>query len=130
MQFPDTVRILLLDDDPDMATELSDSMGRDPDRKFSVTQETELDPALHRLLRDTYDIVFVDYDLGNLKGDIFAYTATLSKTGMPVVLLTGFPKHSLDTDTRVLLARSRIHYLDKAKLGTLDWEGFLAGLLE
>ena len=85
---PAEVRVLLVDDDPDLAALTAASLERADDR-FSVETETSVDAGLSRLETADLDCIVSDYDMPGLTGVEFLDRVRADYPDLPFILFTG-----------------------------------------
>ena len=79
------MRVLLVEDDPDLATALHSSLTRDA---HVVTVATDGIQALERASEFDFDVIVLDRDLPRLSGDAVCQELKRSGTVIPVLMLT------------------------------------------
>ena len=85
-----TPRILIVDDDPEVATMLARSLSR---RGFQIDSTSSPDEALARASEVAYDAALLDLVMPGRDGSELAAALRVKLPGLPVALLTGY-KHS------------------------------------
>jgi CheY-like chemotaxis protein len=85
-----TPRILIVDDDPEVATMLARSLSR---RGFQIDSTSSPDEALARASQVTYDAALLDLVMPGRDGSELAAALREKLPGLPVALVTGY-KHS------------------------------------
>lgn len=82
--------ILIVDDDPEVATMLARSLSR---RGFQIDSTSSPEEALTRASETAYDAALLDLVMPGRDGSELAAALRLKIPGLPVALLTGY-KHS------------------------------------
>jgi DNA-binding response OmpR family regulator len=85
-----TPRILIVDDDPEVATMLARSLAR---RGFQIDSTSSAEEALARASEVVYDAALLDLVMPGRDGSELAAALREKIPGLPVALLTGY-KHS------------------------------------
>jgi CheY-like chemotaxis protein len=80
-------RILIVDDDPEVATMLSRSLSR---RGFQIDSTNSPEEALARAAETAYDAALLDLVMPGRDGAELAAALRLKIPGLPVALLTGY----------------------------------------
>ena len=80
-------RILVVDDDPEIATMLSRSLTR---RGFAIETTASADEALARVANTTYEAALLDLVMPGQDGAALATQLRAKIPGLPVALLTGY----------------------------------------
>ena len=83
-------RILIVDDDPEVATMLARSLAR---RGFQIDSTSSPDEALSRATEVPYDAALLDLVMPGRDGSELAAALRVKLPGLPVALITGY-KHS------------------------------------
>ncbi len=95
------MRILLVDDDPQVLKVLGDGL-RILGNHYEVTCAASAEAAIEALEADSYDLLISDLRLPNLSGlDLIAY-ARARQFNLPVILITGHPDVNLQAYQQVL----------------------------
>lgn len=93
-------RVLLVDDDEDEYVLLRDMFTSLPDKgsaaRFQLDWAATYDEGLERLARNRYDILLVDYHLGQYNGFDLIRQARERQIAVPSILLTGQGSYELD----------------------------------
>jgi PAS domain S-box-containing protein len=93
-----TLRVLLVEDDPDdhlLTRKLVEAV---PDERVELAWEPTFDGALEALARDEYDVLLVDYRLDGRTGLELIQEARRRHCTTPVVVLTGVGDRALDQE--------------------------------
>ncbi len=93
---PTTLRVLLVEDDPDdhlLTRKLVEAV---PDERVELAWEPTFDGALAALARDEFDVLLVDYQLDGRTGLELIQEARRHHCTTPVVVLTGVGDRALD----------------------------------
>ncbi|HYC56296.1 MAG TPA: response regulator [Candidatus Binatia bacterium] len=94
----ETVRILLVDDDPDYPVLLRDYLSDVVDRKYDIDWAASYRTACEHIRKNTYDAYLVDYRLGEHTGlDLLRNELERGRLG-PVIVLTGQATRELDLE--------------------------------
>ncbi|HYB99042.1 MAG TPA: response regulator [Candidatus Limnocylindrales bacterium] len=94
----DTVRVLLVDDDPDYPVLLRDLLSDIVDCKYEIDWASSYRTACEHIRRNTYDAYLVDYRLGEHTGlDLLRNELERGRLG-PVIVLTGQATRELDLE--------------------------------
>lgn len=85
----DTLRILLIEDDPGDALLLREMLAEEKDPAFEVTHAGRLQEGLDFLSREAFDVILTDLDLPDSRR-MATFTQEQSKApGLPIIILTG-----------------------------------------
>ena len=95
----EVIRVLLVEDDPEDALLLRETLADVPSAQFEVTDVGTLAAALPRLREPGFEVVLLDLSLPDSQGFETFETVKASGSEVPVVLLTG-----LDDETLALRA--------------------------
>src|SRR5205085_9515902 len=109
-------RVLVVDDDPDVRTFLSDFLN---DHGFAVEEAADGTAALASLTRSRPDLLVVDYAMPGLNGAEIATKARARYPGLPIVFVTGFAdtaviEATFGTDARLVRKPFRTNELQAA----------------
>lgn len=85
--FPDTIRVLHVDDEPDLADLTATYLERE-DERFTVETETRASRGLDRLDNEDYDCVVSDYNMPGMDGIEFLETVREEYPNLPFILFT------------------------------------------
>lgn len=85
MRVPAKLRILVVDDDPAIATTLADLLGS----RYDVVVECDSRRALDTLQADAFDVVVTDYDMPYANGAVMCQQARMTNPGCRTVVMTG-----------------------------------------
>ncbi|MEO0564235.1 MAG: response regulator, partial [Chloroflexota bacterium] len=108
----ETLSILLVDDDEDEYILLNDML-HDVDGTYTLVWAPTYDSALERLTTEPFDVLLFDYHLGEHTGLDLLAEATVTDSGVPVILLTGLDDDDVGTEA---IRAGATDYLRKAKL--------------
>ncbi len=92
-------RILVVDDEPEMATVIEQALTR---RGYDVTQLQSADAAWELLEREDFDVVVTDINMKGMNGVELTERSARNRHDVPVIVITAFG--SLETATAVLRA--------------------------
>ena len=92
-------RILVVDDEPEMATVIEQALTR---RGYDVTQLQSGDAAWELLEREDFDVVVTDINMKGMNGVELTERSAQNRHDVPVIVITAFG--SLETATAVLRA--------------------------
>jgi len=92
-------RILVVDDEPEMATVIEQALTR---RGYEVTQLQSADAAWELLEREDFDVVVTDINMKGMNGVELTERSARNRHDVPVIVITAFG--SLETATAVLRA--------------------------
>jgi len=92
-------RILVVDDEPEMATVIEQALTR---RGYEVTQLQSADAAWELLEREDFDVVVTDINMKGMNGVELTERSAQNRHDVPVIVITAFG--SLETATAVLRA--------------------------
>lgn len=113
------LRVLLVDDDEDMAFLVRADLGAASERTFAVDWVPGALEALHALRGQRYDFLLLDQRLGASSGLELLSTLRASLHLPPALLLTGGPEASLERRAR-----------EEGALGVFDKSALIQGVLE
>lgn len=91
----DTVRILLVEDNPADERLIRIALSEDPHRKFDVTSASTLDGALELAQTLPLDAILLDLHLPDSSGPANVRTLALAVPRTPILAITGFDDDSL-----------------------------------
>ena len=113
------LHILLIDDDSDYAEILNALVEEFELIDAQITWQPNVEEALNQLLSDSFDLIIVDFHLGEQNGiDILEKAEALSSK-KPFILMTG--QGNLEVDERALKAGAT-EFLDKKNLNSKNLE--------
>ncbi|MBX3187930.1 MAG: sigma-54-dependent Fis family transcriptional regulator [Labilithrix sp.] len=92
-------RILVVDDEPEMATVIEQALTR---RNYQATQKHSADAAWELLEREDFDVVVTDINMKGMNGVELTERIAKNRHDVPVIVITAFG--SLETATAVLRA--------------------------
>jgi signal transduction histidine kinase len=84
-----TIRVLLIEDDPDDYLLTRDQLAQVHGRSFELDWESTYAGGLEALARDAHDVCIVDYHLGEHSGLDLLHAATEAGRNTPLIMLTG-----------------------------------------
>ncbi|MFW6457386.1 MAG: PP2C family protein-serine/threonine phosphatase [Planctomycetota bacterium] len=94
-----TVKVLLVEDDPDDAFLIHEMLGESRTVDFDLTHVTRLSEATESLDEQHYDIVLLDLTLPDSTGIDTFYKLNASTPRPPIVVLTGLADEQMGTET-------------------------------
>ncbi|QPV61496.1 PAS domain S-box protein [Halosimplex litoreum] len=94
---PTTIRVLHVDDDPDLSALVASALEREDDR-FDVTTATSPDEGLDVLADERVDCVVSDYDMPGTNGIEFLERVRADHPDLPFVLYTGKGSEEVASD--------------------------------
>src|SRR5262245_845397 len=92
---PDTLELLLVEDNPGDADLVSESLWSISPSSFSITHVSRLNDALARLRQGPYSVVLLDLSLPDAHGLHALKQAQLAAAGVPIVVMTGLDDEAL-----------------------------------
>jgi two-component system response regulator AtoC len=92
-------RVLVVDDEPEMAAVVEQSLGR---RGYAAVRETNGDAAWERLEQQDFDVVVTDLNMRGMSGIALTERIVKNRKDLPVIVLTAFG--SLETAIATLRA--------------------------
>jgi two-component system, NtrC family, response regulator AtoC len=92
-------RILVVDDEPEMATVIEQALTR---RGYFAARENSADAAWERLQRDDFDVVITDLNMRGMSGVELTDRIAKNRKDLPVIVITAFG--SLETAIATLRA--------------------------
>lgn len=92
---PSSIRVLLVEDDPDAARLAIRRLESYSDADFRVSHERTLADALARLEEESFDGMVLDVGLPDVDGLVTLAHASLISRHVPIVILTGNPDATL-----------------------------------
>ena len=107
------LRVLLVEDDPDDHVLTRMLVEAIPDDRVELDWEASFQGALEAIARDDYDVLLVDYSLGERTGLEFIHEARRRHCTTPVVVLTGMGDRALDQQA---MRSGATDYLVKSRL--------------
>jgi PAS domain S-box-containing protein len=116
-ELPETVRILHVDDEPDLA-ELTAEILERHDERLSVETATDAREGLDHLSGETFDCIVSDYDMPEMDGLEFLETVRKEYDDLPFILYTGKGSEEVASEA---IARGVTDYLQK-KPGSEQYE--------
>ena len=113
MEFENTIRILLIDDDEDDSIIIRELLSNVSTQSYELDWRADHDSALNALSRRAFDICLLDFRLGRGSGlDLLKVIAETTRN-LPVILLTGAGDHRVDLDA---MRAGAADYLPKSTL--------------
>lgn len=109
----ESIRLLILDDDPEDVELLEDLLRDAPTLGVEVAAEHTTRGALERLDEGTVDVLLVDYRLGAESGADFIRHPLVVRSRIPAILMTGVGTPEVD---REALEAGAVDYLPKDEL--------------
>jgi PAS domain S-box-containing protein len=94
---PETIRILLVDDDPNFIDMTATALERE-DTRFSVETTTSVTEALEHIAEPAYDCIVSDYDMPAQNGIEFLESVRESAPDLPFILFTGKGSEEIASD--------------------------------
>ena len=94
---PTTIRVLHVDDDPDLSALVASALEREDDR-FEVVTATSPDEGLETLAAERVDCVVSDYDMPGTDGIEFLERVRADHPDLPFVLYTGKGSEEVASD--------------------------------
>jgi two-component system, cell cycle sensor histidine kinase and response regulator CckA len=95
----DTMKLLLIEDDEDDVVIAQDLLAEIPNHEFDVTWINDYDDALFSMISNQYDIILLDYRLGQYNGIDLLKEANQKGCEVPVILLTGQDDYDIDVES-------------------------------
>ncbi len=111
---PDTIQILLIEDDPDDVLLLKVSLAKAKDVKIKLTHADHLSTGLIQLAEQDYDVILLDLNLPDSRGLETLTTILKGFPKMPVVVLSGLAD---DAITIAAVKQGAQDYLVKGEIG-------------
>lgn len=108
-----SVRVLLIDDDQEDAILLEHQLAKLKDFDVEFVWTNDVRDALHQIRGSDFDVLFVDYRLGNSSGMGLMSQLLEDDPQRAVVMVTGFGDENARTEC---LRRGAIDYLSKSDL--------------
>ena len=91
-----SVRVLVLDDDPDDAFLIVDHFEDISGQSYEVDSTDDIDEAIDRLARDEFDILLCDYRMGAVSGVEVLERMRSRGIDTPTILMTGVSNDEVD----------------------------------
>ena len=91
-----TVRVLLIDNDPEDRAWLADLLHSGPRHRYAVTMACSYEEGLAALGRGGFDICLLDYQLGGRTGLDLLRSPAAAALNAPIVVLTGHDDYEID----------------------------------
>lgn len=107
------LRVLLVDDDPDLCVLTRAMLEDDPVWRFEVDWASSYEQALSLLASQRYDAALIDFWLGAYTGEDLLKTETFRNARVAGVMLTGDASPSLDASA---MAAGAVDYLVKSEV--------------
>ncbi len=106
---PANCRILIVDDEPDVAQLISDLL---EERGFAVSALTKATDALHLIQTQTYDVILSDFKMPGMNGEVFHNTllATAPRYKGRIGYITG---DAMSPETAEFLKKMECPYIEK-----------------
>src|SRR4051794_27625263 len=98
-QTPARHRVLIVDDEPEMATVIEQALAR---RGYIATQLHSADTAWELIEREDFDVVVTDINMRGMNGIQLTERIAQNRHDVPVIVITAFG--SVETATAVLRA--------------------------
>lgn len=96
-----TPRVLIVDDDPDMAAALLENLG-DLGQEYALEQVNSGEEALARLRQAEYSLILTDYKMPNMDGLDLARAVRRISPDTQVVLMTAYGTEGLQTTVEAM----------------------------
>jgi len=93
----DTIRVLHVDDEPDLAALTGDFLKRE-DERFTVETAANVSEGLERLANGDFDCIVSDYDMPGQSGIEFLETVRTDYPDLPFILFTGKGSEEVASD--------------------------------
>jgi PAS domain S-box-containing protein len=106
---PDAIRVLHVDDDPDLTDLVATYLGREDDR-LEVETATDAAEGIDRVADDEFDCVVSDYDMPGRNGIEFLEAVRETSPELPFILYTGKGSEEVASDA---IASGVTDYLQK-----------------
>ncbi len=111
---PETLRVVLIEDDPDDLLILGEALAQATDPSISLVHESRLDAGVRRLLKEDCSLVLLDLSLPDVGGLETLRRLRDARPDLPVVVLTGTD----DEETAIEAVRAGAQdYLVKGRFG-------------
>lgn len=110
------IRVLLVDDDQDDYVLTRDLLAAIPDRGYRLDWEKDFENALNCVCDGDYDVVLLDYRLGEKTGLDLLEDARRKGCEAPVIILTGLSDAEIDL---AAMHRGAADYLEKTRLDSV-----------
>jgi len=107
-----TIRVLLVDDDPNYFTLTSRMLAR-TQQDFEVEWVDTYEAALEKLREGGHQVYLIDYHLGNHSGLDLLRAAVLEGITAPMIVMTGQGEHDVDMQA---IKAGAADYVDKTEL--------------
>jgi diguanylate cyclase (GGDEF)-like protein/PAS domain S-box-containing protein len=95
---PESVRVLLVDDDESDFVATRDMLARHDGARFAVDWCSDYDSALDAIREERHDVYLVDYGLGRRTGLELVREGFASRPPAPVIALTGRGDYAVDSE--------------------------------
>jgi diguanylate cyclase (GGDEF)-like protein/PAS domain S-box-containing protein len=99
---PETVRVLLVDDDEDDCLIVDEMLAAQNRIRFVLDWRATYDDALVAIAEQRHDVYLVDYRLGERTGLELVREAFASRPSAPVIMITGRATYEIDLEASVL----------------------------
>lgn len=109
------VRVLLIEDDPDDALLVSESLAEARGTRFQIERAERMSTGLERLTRGGIDVVLLDLSLPDSSGVETFRQVNLHRPDVPIVVLTGLDDETLGAE---LVGEGGQDYLVKGQVGS------------
>ena len=113
------LRGLLVDDDPEDYQLIESLVSEITRSSVTLAWASDRNAMLEQLARESFDIVLMDFYLGEYTGIELIKELALSGSDIPVVPLSGAGSHEVDLEG---MAAGAVDYLDKGKLSSATLE--------
>jgi signal transduction histidine kinase len=110
------LRVLLIDDDPDDHVLTRTTLAEIKTHRFQLDWVKEFNEGLARVCSGEYDIVLLDYRLGERTGLDMLREMAAQKCDAPAILLTGQSDHEIDL---AVMQAGAADYLEKERLDAI-----------
>lgn len=107
------IRLLLVEEKPEDATALCETLQQTPTTHFALKHATRLDEALQQLIEHQFDIVLLDLSLPDSRGYVTFEQVYATNSTLPIILLTVDEEEAV---ARQAMAAGAQDYLLKGKI--------------
>ena len=113
METPETIKILLVEDDEDDFVIIRETLSKVRNNKFEIDWAKDFNEALLKASVDDYDLCIVDYFLGAHTGLEFIEEFIKRDFKEPIIILTGQGDFDIDM---LAMEKGAVDYIDKNQL--------------
>ncbi len=112
------VDVLLIEDDQDEFKLTRSYLQLNPFYRFNVRWASNLDEARLRMRQESFDVILVDYMLGEESGAAFITELIEAQVQVPIVLFSGQDLVQANEQMVRLIGRRKLGFLSKAQMST------------